>query len=529
MKTLFTFALCLLCAAAHAGNQVTATVTVTNATFNGYTFTVNGNTLTWTNNVLSPSTQIATNADVTGCGSKTNLLNQMALNPITLVSPPLDLGSNIFSLRAVSTNPLVVTVSGTYATIVYSTQTVSSAIAVRVPVSIETLAVQTNIDSSLVAAINSAPNTNSLDQNAAVAGQLLGTNKTQTVFGVMTVNNVSSVWNGFISQVNALANVLRGGYWSNAFLDNPISTNLVNYGNAISSPGSGSQSEQFGVAAVSSGLGSLAIGPGALASGDFSTAVGDAALATNVASFSAGQNAHAYGAASTAIGVNAAATNSLASAYGEASAASGSGSSAFGALAKATFDNSTAIGKGAQTTATNQVMLGGPGSSTVVTNTLSVGASASIGTTLTVGADASIAGNFAILGVQTNGAHVGTNNFLANSDIAFAKLSISSLAIGGNAGVAVGTNVFAEVSGPTGAFSINGINASGAQRDGKQIIIKNSTGQTMTIANASGTDPTAGNRILTGTGADVSVTSNPGMATLIYSASDSRWILMSHN
>lgn len=118
-----------------------------------------------------------------------------------------------------------------------------------------------------------------------------------------------------------------------------------------------------------------------------------------------------------------------------------------------------------------------------------------------------------------------TNTYVAGADLAFTRFAVTALANGNNAAVPVGTNVFIEVSGPTGAFTINGINAVNAQRDGKIIYIVNQTGQNMTIAHQSGTDPTAANRIITMTGADRATTGN-GTATLIYSASASRWLLI---
>ena len=51
----------------------------------------------------------------------------------------------------------------------------------------------------------------------------------------------------------------------------------------------------------------------------------------------------------------------------------------------------------------------------------------------------------------------------------------------------------------------------------------------LTIANQSVTDPTAANRIFTGTSGDVACTNNPGTVTLIYNATVSRWILVNHN
>lgn len=118
----------------------------------------------------------------------------------------------------------------------------------------------------------------------------------------------------------------------------------------------------------------------------------------------------------------------------------------------------------------------------------------------------------------------GTNNW--TGDIAYPGVSVSSLASGVNAAVPISTNVYMRVSGPTGAFSINGV-ASG--RDGRVVVFENATGYALTIANNSGSDPTATNRILTGTGADFALANNPGVATLIYDGNQSRWVLKNAN
>jgi hypothetical protein len=106
---------------------------------------------------------------------------------------------------------------------------------------------------------------------------------------------------------------------------------------------------------------------------------------------------------------------------------------------------------------------------------------------------------------------------------AFRRYALAGLANGNNAAVAVGTNTFVEVSGPTGAFAVHGL-ADGI--DGKLVILLNQTGQDMTLAHESGVDPTAGNRIVSLTGADQATTGN-GAATLIYSSTAARWILLS--
>ena len=79
-----------------------------------------------------------------------------------------------------------------------------------------------------------------------------------------------------------------------------------------------------------------------------------------------------------------------------------------------------------------------------------------------------------------------------------------------------------KIAGPTGAFAITGIaNPYG----GAVVRIYNSVAQNMTISHQSASSDEA-KRIITSTGADVATT-GVGMATLVYSDSDSRWILMS--
>jgi hypothetical protein len=135
-------------------------------------------------------------------------------------------------------------------------------------------------------------------------------------------------------------------------------------------------------------------------------------------------------------------------------------------------------------------------------------------------------GNLSIAGVVTNITALkatldGTN--ILGGVVAFSRTNNSSLANGNNAGVLVGTNAVLTVSGPSGAFTINGIVP--AAIDAQKIYIQNSTGFSMTIANASGVDPTAANRILTPTGADMTFTGNPQLLELIYQTSGSHWIL----
>lgn len=98
----------------------------------------------------------------------------------------------------------------------------------------------------------------------------------------------------------------------------------------------------------------------------------------------------------------------------------------------------------------------------------------------------------------------------------------TSLANANNAGIDFGAKVFIKIkAGPTAPFAICGI-AGGA--DGRELYLYNATGQDMTIANDSGVEPTAANRIYTG---GVVATTGNGAVHLIYDSEDSRWVVLS--
>lgn len=484
--------LILLCAlSASAVDRITATVTITNTagTTNGQTFTVNGNVRTFTNVVYTAVSEVLTNS--THLGSKTNLFNAISSVPFNSVTL-LNLGTNQFSLIGAAGTAMTVTPSAGYATVTYSTQLVSSMTGVRVPIAGEpTGAAQTSIASLLTLGIWTY-STNAIEQSSITASNLLGTTNAQTVAGAKQFTNTAGAFYGYVSNSTGISGTvatLTNGSWRSGILISPTLTNGLNYGNAFRSPGSGSFSEQFGTDALAIGTVSTAVGYGAIAYADQSIAVGTAAEALPNA------------ADSVVIGVSAQAlTNASGSlAIGRNAIAWKPNSSAIGNAANAIYTNSTAIGYSANSTASNQVRLG------------------------TASDHVSIAGGLKVDGVITNAVFGNTNSFPAGSDISFGRYSLSSLANGNNAGIVVGTNVFIQVSGPSAAFAINGIDGG---RDGKLIVILNYTGFDMSIAHDSGVDATAANRIYNLTGADRTTTGN-GAATLIYSGSASRWILIS--
>jgi hypothetical protein len=456
--------LLLLAFGARGVDLITATIVVTNTAgvTNLSTLTVNGDVRTWTTNVTTPATQILTNS--TDLTSATNLFYAIAASPFAGLTLSRN-STNSILLRTAPGGSLAVTLGGTWGTVSLATNSLTAAIAVRVPYSVETAAVRTNVASGLVKAIDGPENTNSIHESSPVAVNLVGITNAQTISGAKLFTGVAT-----------LRSPLFGS---------PVSTNGVNVGNAFSSPGAGVSGEQFGASASVTANGALAVGVSSTASGANATAVGYTAAATAQFSSALGATATAQGQYSLAAGGNASADNS--SALGVNS------------FVAATHTNSTAVGANAITTAKNQIMLGTASIDVMVNHNLTVGG--------------------AISGVN----FANTNAFPTGSDIAFGRYALSSLANGNNAAVPVGTNVFVEVSGPSGAFTINGI-AGG--RDGKFLIIVNLTGFNMTIAHDSGTDPTAANRIYSMTGADRATTGN-GAAMLIYSAAASRWILIS--
>jgi hypothetical protein len=115
--------------------------------------------------------------------------------------------------------------------------------------------------------------------------------------------------------------------------------------------------------------------------------------------------------------------------------------------------------------------------------------------------------------------------FDINGDLAYRSAALT-LANGQNNNVNIETSKFSyyRIAGPTAAFSVTGFFRG---VDGRILTIYNSTSQTMTVDNQSG-NSTAVNRIITGTGSNMSVSAG-GSVTFQYNATDSRWIVISSN
>lgn len=520
--------LCVLCASAFVSSAldiITATISVTNAagTTNGQTITVNANVRTWTNSVAIPASQVLTNATPTGAA--TNLFYQVAATPFSGLTLTRTTATNIL-LQTAPGGPLAVTLSTGWGTVTYSTQALVSATVVRIPNTVENAPQRTNVASGVIGWINDTSGTNEIQQASKAATQLLGTTNTQTITGnktftgtVIVTNRAGAVFIGTVNFTNLVGDVgsISNGIWYAATLVSPTITNGVNYGSAFRSAGSGAGSQQFGSFADSAGDNSMAIGVAATASGLSSIALGSSSAANSASTIALGSAAAITGDYSVGIGNASSTGQELSVALGYQASTLQINSFAGGALSAARAPNSTSLGYGAtvDATHTNSVAIGAT-AFTLAKDEIRLGAATH---------HVSIPGALQVEGAIQSFNAGSTNNFPVQSDIAFGRFAVTSLANGNNAAVPIGTNVFVEVSGPSAAFTLNGINAGGAMRDGKLLVIVNQTGFDMTLAHQSGTDPAAANRIINMTGADRTTTGN-GSATLLYSGSASRWILI---
>jgi hypothetical protein len=338
--------LCILPACAQY--KTTASITVTNSTTNGVFLTLNGDTRTFTNNVLNAASQVLTNSDATGAGSKTNLLGQIRATPFTQVRSA-DTGSNSFNLVGNADLPMTLSLSAGYATVSYSTQLVADVIGLQGPVAgLPTAQARINVASDIVGGINDPGNTNQISQVSTAAGQLLGTTNAQMVTGQKTLSNTNNAIAGVITSIALSGNsvYLTNGLYFTPILLSPVFTNAVNYGNAFSSHGTNTGTEQYGSGATARGSSSIALGFAADAEGYGSVSIGGLSLANTIGSIALGISAQSGGTNSMALGAQANALGNSSTAVGFQTTASGDYSTAIGFQASSTYTNSTAIGGG---------------------------------------------------------------------------------------------------------------------------------------------------------------------------------------
>ena len=492
MKKLLLILFMLSSARLFAVEQVEVFVAVTNAPVTGDTLVINGVTRTWTN--AHSATTILTNYTVIRINnSATNLY--FNLSKFTVADPqPVVIQNNTNQIRMIFAvnQSVTVTESGNWASITYTTNTITQAYAVRMPITIEATTNRTKIMSWLVSALEDS--TNAIGYHWVVGSQFVGLTNNNAMTGTNSLTDGG--WNRpRLTNVVALSGVmtaLTNGYATNTVLDSPIMTNGVSYG-SFRSPGTGTASEQLGTGASATGTSSTAIGNSSTASGNQSTAVGTQAEASGKGSVAIGEDTRAAVGASIAIGSGAVAdaTNSIAI--------------GFESNVVVSHTNSIALGRSVTTTETNQIMLG--------TSTHKV----------------RITGRLEVTGTITNIIATGSTKIGVSggpySTLSIARRNVTSMAAGANSLDIAGAS-YVKVSGAGASFSIDGItNSAAGNLDGAVLIIANLTGNSMTIANDSGLESTAANRINTTTGNSINFGTS-GVASFIYDSAAARWVLM---
>lgn len=497
MKKLFSIlTLCMLALLGRA-DVLTYTLTITNLPAFPNTYTINGNTVQWTNLISTPSTQVGI----------TNSIGWATTNMFAQISAYLATGGISVSYNGTTgvvvrgPTSLTMSVSTGWATLASATVT-SGGQTMVLPITSQPFTAQrTNLASLTVAALdgyataalfstNSPSLKNFVPTNGLFYGIILnGIVSNGTISGTIVAITNGTWFNGILSNAVAISgNVasLTNGGWLNASL-----TNGQNFGNAFRSPGVGSGSEQFGLGAIADATDAIAFGDGARANGNGASALGKGTLANDV-----GDTAIGDGATVTSIS----GTSQNATAVGFQSTAFADGATALGANSGAFQVNSTAIGAGASTTQTNQVEIGNASGSVDIPGVLNVAGISNI-TTLTTSVN-TMNGKFVVPSATVSGI------------------------VNGNNTIDPGTNSYITLSGATGAFTIASIKGGISDRF---LWVENSQGQTMTIANQSGFDSTAANRVLSGYSADRTFTNNPSVIGFRYDGSASRWKIISVN
>lgn len=517
MKTfrLILFALLLLAVGATAAEYITGVLTITNApSVYGQKYTVNGNVRTGTN----AQTATGWTTNTTFNGTATNIFNQLAIAGV---------GSGVIATISYSNVTfqgvgLTASVDAGLGKFVLSTQAIANAYAVMVPFDVYSVTNRTNNADHLVYGIGRYSLTETIPAASRALTNFVSQGLSQSVSNKSFTHSVLTnpvIVTGIVSNMTAIGGQVDG--LTNGWITGTKLTNVsMNATSGISS----------GLLIVSStisntsfpgvGTSTLQIGTNAKATNNYASAVGDSAIAAGYASVSLGLSSQSHsnygiaiGAASISYGIYGISLGAGARTDGYKSIAVGStknvtsgngidgnyvGSFGFNnQLGSAENSNVVVIANGFQTTVakTNEILIGKG-----VEN-------------ITLGGNVSAAS-------YTNAALTGTNIVSAYGLV---RTNNTGLANGDNAGISIGTHSYVKLSGPTGNFGIVGL-AGGY--DGRVVYLQKVDGFTCTVKNDSGVEPTAANRIYTGTGADVTLTNNPGMVSLIYDGATSRWMVI---
>lgn len=518
-------AMSVCAASSQSASRIEATITITNTPVTGGLIQFNSQGRWWTNNTLASTNWIITTNSTKA--SATNLYTHAVQNPWSNVVNVAWLNATSLLFSANIDAALSCTVTGAWASVTLRTNTVQTSGPIVMPYPTNTTeTVRTNQASSLMDWLR----TNSLVRPLAT-GSFSNLVDVSTAQAVASKTFTQSTYSGTIG-------ALTNGYWTNGTLASPKLTNAVNYGSAFSSPGTNTQSEQFGLSAEAPGLGALAIGYSADSISNASIAIGYNATASGHYAVTLGSLATASGYQSITIGTS--------------SQASGYRSVALGTSAQATHQNSIAIGYAVATAQTNEIRLGGSQDVVIggllfvekgATNFALKGISTNTGALLKDGTytnailqnpsvtnlsgtasgllATTVSGSaFTLTNANLREVTLGGSNTLAG-DLALTARAVTTLANGYNSGVNIGTNYFVRLSGGTAGVTNAGFVA--GSRDGEIHLLEITGGTNFVVLNDSGLEATAGNRIITGTGGTLVITNNPQYLQVIYNSAASRW------
>ncbi len=559
-----------LVGAAHAATRIEAWISITNlpnANTNSLTWNTTSNRL-WTNIIFNASTMIQTTNNIQN--SRTNLkvnLDTYKFRNWHVVN--YGTNTNDVVILAGTNEPIAIAIAGLWASVRYVTNTAYISDFVLAPPH----SGQSNnflIWQWTAVATNLSKGTQALEKTSFPFTNFPHTLRTSNP--PMTNMNTAGGTNfGGVAK-------LVSGQFINVGLSNVVGTN-------VSFPGTGASSQQIGAGALATGDNSIAFGVGALTTNSSTIAIGKGAIASDTAALAVGDTATAFGAGSFAFGFESLATTNDSIAFGSSAASQFKRAVAIGAQATTTADNQVRLG-----TATWTVSI--PGNADIIgTNTAGISyatnfdaASAVIhtglltglvvtatssadltgvtmrtgnatgtvahfttlrGTTLTtlangiIGNDLTVTNEAVFYGDATFAAAVnilssaitvkdlnttGTNKFALA--ISFTATNITSLANGVNL-VDPGLKTFIRVSGPTAAYSLDKMTRG---YDGRFVRIHKNDSFTLTLANESGSGGGAAtDRLVTGTGANITVTNNPGVVEFTYDATLGRWVLGYHS
>lgn len=530
MKKLIPILAVLLCGCLSVPVQsaeiVNAAFTFSGTPSDGDTVTVNSTVRTFRTSPSTPSTEIEIDGQN---GSAENMYQHYLNYPESGLRVAYN-AADIVTLSTFPTTSISASESSAVIAVALSTNSFAESQVVRIPASsvADTGSTNRTYVADELADWLSDYNTNPIEFPDGAVGTPSISFQSDTDSGIywISANKWALVANGAVQAyiengtLTYTGNLVgTNGTLTSVTLASPATTGLVNSGSAISSTGGGSSSEQFGTSATATGNNSLAVGNTADASGTSSTSIGYNSEASATSTTALGVAATASAINGIAIGNNSLASGAAGISIGESSDATGANTVALGDSAQATADGAQAIGSNSVASDTNTATLG-------YAAVADEAGSVAIGYLANTTAEDQIR-----LGTSSDFVSI-PGDLDVDGDIYEAqiyqletpRLDNTSLSSGNNAAVNISTNAFVRISsGPGAAFTINGI-AGGA--DGRRVTIYNATAFNMTIANDSGVDPTAANRIYTLTGSDYATTGT-GAVSLIYDSGASRWILIS--